>query len=114
MASVSNPVVKVLKKAKKLIADPRHWIKGRYATTKTGRPVASWEEGAECFCAMGAVIRASGAHYDAEQQPPADFLRKAAPRSLTVPQFNDRPETTHTDVMVMFDKAIRLAEGKSA
>lgn len=113
MAVASNPTVKLLKKAKKLIADPRHWRKYWYAATPEGARVLPWAKEAESFCSLGAIIRASETgSFVAENGPAAQLLQKViAEKSFkSVPAFNDDTGTTHTDVMVAFDAAIRLAK----
>jgi hypothetical protein len=97
-----------LRLAKAQIAEPDMWCKGRYAI------------GTRC-CAMGALYRAmsrtppSPMRDDAER---ALYLAAAEARGLflvplgtehDVTVYNDRPSTTHADVLAMFDRAIVIA-----
>ncbi|NEI71008.1 hypothetical protein GR212_15625 [Rhizobium lusitanum] len=97
-----------LVKAKAIIANPRDWGKG---------------EDRDCACALDAlrvgidetdneqdVMRAAGLLRDC-----LPFSFKADPNNWNTPvaQFNDAPETTHADIMALYDRAIAKAEGRS-
>jgi hypothetical protein len=63
--------------ARALIADPKNWGKGDYATTREGESVPATSSQAACFCSYGAVGKVTG-----EEFPEAErtALRKAARR----------------------------------
>lgn len=85
-------------KAKALIADPEKWTKGAF-------------EFRGCYCALGAlgmVERGTPAGYSITAMR---SLRKALPpHYYSVPTFNDKPSTTHADIMALFDRAIEASE----
>lgn len=96
-------------KAKALIDTPEKWGKGKLLNETRQR------------CAIGAV---EGAclhkprldNWDATLACRA-ALRRAAPSSFEFPRanssiaaFNDHPDTTHADIMALFDRAIEEAE----
>jgi hypothetical protein len=111
MASDSNPTVKILKKAKKLIADPQHWTRGASARNAQGRGVIWNNPGAVSFCSIGALHHAAGpVKKDWRAVDRAFLMLKRAAETRDIADFNDDPKTTHTDVMVAFDKAIRMAK----
>ncbi len=88
--------------AKALIADPAKWGKGSFALPDG------------CLCALGAVAKVC-------QFPPdrpwvghpsdvRDCLTRALPGShRVVVSFNDHPDTTHADIMALFDRAINAS-----
>ena len=95
-----------LKAARALIADERNWIKGEYDREVEGRT---------CYCADGALMFATdgvGVPLEGEgnwfaYEGARRALAAHAPRTAHgVINFNDAPDTTHADVLAMFDKAI--------
>jgi hypothetical protein len=110
--------VTVLRRARKLIADPSAWVKGAFKRKR---------KGIQCYCAQGALAAAAGIHIVdkdtlSDEVPgglPSEYyaahltLRKAL-TSLGhddwVPRFNDNPKTDHADVLAAFDRAIELAK----
>lgn len=111
---------KILLAAKKLIADPKSWLKGDYATTKRKKSVAIFSEDAACFCSMGALFRArsdsygSGAvtrekinKYNNACRALNVAIKEVSPTADNIVQFNDDPSTLHSDVIFAFNKAIR-------
>lgn len=92
--------------AKALIDTPEKWGKGAYIP----------REG--CYCALGAVAKVAdhdpeAAWSDDRVKGLWDALAAALPGSRDVPTFNDRPTTTHADIMALFDRAIASAESSS-
>lgn len=86
-----------LRAAKALIDTPERW-------TQCGR-FREFRGATECFCAWGALDRATSRHGEA-----LGWLELAIPTDATLPAFNDDPRTTHADIMKLFDDAIALAE----
>ena len=115
--------VQILEEARALIDTPEKWCRAAYASDRPGRVApdeiehaySPMEPGATCFCMLGAVARA-----DKCDASPHFGSREAylAVRKLEnacggpVSRFNDRPSTTHADVMAVFDEAINRAKGK--
>lgn len=96
--------------ARALIDTPEKWGKGDYEP----RP--------GCFCAAGAIAAAKGVEAcpsSAEEGPEVDALESAlndlgdglSPWASFV-HFNDDYDTTHADVMALFDRAIAAQEGQ--
>ncbi len=106
--------VTVLRRARKLIADPKSWIQHAFTRKR---------KGVQCYCALGAVAAAAGVGFRNNMRlvegwgsSEADFdeahglLKKAADDVIWLPLFNDRDTTTHGDVLAVFDKAIAAAK----
>ena len=94
--------------AKALIDTPEKWRKGDYGSVNT------------CMCALGACRAAiygtteynHRADWHGDDTAAAHALNAALPVSgsmFGVSDFNDAPETTHADVMALFDRAIAAA-----
>ena len=89
-------------KAKALIDTPEKWLKGAL-------------DGDGCFCAVGAVGEARDWDMDAFLAPEFKALLGQLPTEfqkgtyLDVPNYNDHPDTTHADIMALFDRAIEIA-----
>jgi hypothetical protein len=104
--------------ARNRIANPENWTKGTGARDDQGMrvPIAMGTR----FCAMGSLWRCelgdtnhserllNGGNYSQELLDAADLLYEA--NGGSVPKFNDHPDTTHADILNLYDKAIALAE----
>jgi hypothetical protein len=92
-----DPVLATLIAARKLIEKPENWGQGKF-------------ESAGAYCAWGALM--FGSRQLAISNPQNDGYEEAyrAIRDITpyrnLPAFNDRWNTTHADVLALFDKAI--------
>ena len=81
--------------AKALIDTPEKWIKEHYVL-----------EG--CRCASGAVrfVESGGDEFGPLGEAHA-AMRMVLPAGFpSIPDFNDHPDTTHADIMALFDRAI--------
>lgn len=100
--------------ARALIDTPEKWVKDAY--DRHG-----------CYCAIGAIENLGGDwdHYKTKPQLtdaiayalPGDFEAEDASewdtsrgRARVVMQFNDHPDTTHADILALFDRSIAAAE----
>lgn len=102
-------IAEILTQAKSLIDTPDKWIKGKFAAQGPyGYELPFDDDAATCFCALGAATRAMGetdAYNDATMA-----LYYALPAGYSmVSIFNDDEDTTHADVMALFDRAIAKA-----
>lgn len=112
----------ILKLARELISEEKHWDKGAFAT-REGRVLSADEYyEADCFCVMGAVRRADQimnkhyhVHYGNLSEPTALLAKDLPPFTDTegnvldyvderVYQFNDN--ATHAQVLAHLDKVI--------
>lgn len=99
----------VLRDAKELISAPERWTKGAYARDSAGHPVWEMADEAVCWCATGAVCRAT--INDSTLAPEAlEALNNTKSSGRGVAGYNDAAGTTHEDVMAWFDRAIAAAE----
>jgi hypothetical protein len=113
--------VSVLTEARKLIADPEHWLQGRYAETAGHLPVAPKDPKAVRFCSIGAVVhllppdalpeaevrQLSAAVHELEPDWFSGFVKKdlcAARSDRCIAQYND--SHTHEEVLAVWDHAI--------
>ncbi len=107
-----------LRAAKALIDTPKKWTQHALARLGDDQSCFSHDPNAVCFCIIGAISRAESdvACSIAAFRIASNTLLHLT-RSLgfhSVGDFNDHPDTSHTNVMALFDRAIALAEGKSA
>lgn len=93
----------VLRSARARIATPETWTKGTAARNLTGHDVAANSKEAVCWCAMGALW----ADGPLASRVGTSFLR-AAIDGVAVAKFNDGPDTTHADILALYDRAIAL------
>lgn len=107
----------ILRDARALIDTPGKWTQYTYARTALGTKTDASSPRAVCYCASGAINRVeSRISVPFEDKAPAakrarKYLSAAIPGSiLHVPSFNDRSNTTHDDIMALFDRAILSAE----
>jgi hypothetical protein len=97
--------LKVLKEAKEIISDEKSWQKGSYVSAD-----------GKCLCSLGAITKAVNSSVSnpiklygsdvTKYLEAQSVLRSALPLYYDVHTFNDLPETTHKDIMEVFDKAI--------
>ena len=97
----TKTIDQILRKARKYLTDPRHWTQGAYFSGRRN-------------CAIGAVYRAGGYHADDMDGSPSDELTRATLRCLertarvkSLEWWNDNPRRTHTQVLRLFDRAIK-------
>jgi hypothetical protein len=120
----TKSVTKILQEARELILDPDHWIRGHSArTSRRGAVVNLHSPRATCFCASGAIRRASGENTGANKgahESPERLLQRAIRDGLgnklsRVTSFNDRPGRIvkiHGEVIAAFDAAIKLSKSR--
>lgn len=107
---IDTDIVRILRSAKRMISDPRHWTCGEYARTARGNPIGVECAAAVSFCSIGALALASGLSVKAAEDSPAcGFLDAAAKEKnyCWVHSLNDGGG--HEMAMAMFDRAIELA-----
>lgn len=92
--------------AKALIDTPEKWGREEYLDSVTG-----------CMCVIGSVAATMGiAEADVEvSTAEGKSLARALPEgwerdTYGVVKFNDHPDTTHADIMSLFDRAIESCE----
>lgn len=98
--------VEILRAAREKIADPARWRKGWYASDVNGVDCYGHDPEACRWCAIGAIQAVVG-DPDTDQAP-SRALRSAA--GVGAHYFNDKPSTTHSDVLSLFDRAIAAQE----
>lgn len=109
MTKKLDPIVKVLRKASRLIENG--WVQKTDMMKINGKV---------CYCAYGAVEKASeitghGKYLQSEvAQKAMDYLQRAIPfQIMRVVVWNDRPDTKHKDVKKVFRLAVKAAEEAS-
>lgn len=103
--------VELLESAKALIIDPDRWTKSEYARSVNYEACSPNSDAAFCWCALGAVRKAGD--FRSDGNPGRDYLEKVIAsdgKYISVDDFNDLPDTTHSDVISLFDRAIELAK----
>lgn len=111
-----------LRRARELLSDQDHWIKGREAQNEYGIEVLANSEHARSFCLIGAVRRVTLFQTaDSFSLAPRTYVRALellasairARSSFHSPlnaealwTFNDSDDRTHEDVLQMLDAAI--------
>lgn len=111
-------VAQFLERARNVIAQPATWTQCAEARTMGGEGVDGYYESAVQWCAVGALAKARTT-YDIKSLSPVrtisalsfDMLRAVLPEDWeTVSGFNDFHQTTHADIMALYDRAIARAE----
>jgi len=99
--------LRVLVRARELIADERRWCRRTFARGWGGIPVPLQSAAARRFCAVGAVLRAGR-----ELGVPINHAHRALEWQTVRPvqDWNDDPARTHRDVLATFDAAIVTLE----
>lgn len=100
----------VLKDAREFLTEPKRWIKGDLFQNGKGEAVT--RPAATCACLTGALLIGSGGTATPERRDAFDGsvkLLEALTSETLLADFNDRPTTTHADVLAVLDKAIENA-----
>ena len=102
--------LRVLVRARELVADEQRWCRRTFARGWGGIPVPLQSAAARRFCAVGAVLRAGR-----EFGVPINHAHRALEWQTVRPvqDWNDDPVRTHSDVLAAFDAAIVTLEGAS-
>ncbi|WP_316207449.1 hypothetical protein [Bradyrhizobium sp. SZCCHNR3118] len=118
----------ILTEARAIIADPAQWTQEALARDKDGNMVAFSDPAAVCFCAAGAIGKASGAviddrgDWDSSDYTTASlYLAKAAFRLAdtsaytgindgTIKLTDHRDLSAHESILLVLDNAIGLAK----
>ncbi len=100
---LKEEVIDHLQKARKLVEDPRHWIKGRFKVKLNG------DYG---YCMLGALGEVSIDLKDTQVNAAAVYAISSAvqqkTRQETISEFNDSGQTTHEQMLQVFDLAIEM------
>lgn len=118
---MTNSLLRIYKRARRLIASPQCWSKGAVGRDAQGDHVENLSQ-AVSFCPIGALIMSYGEpNYSALPYPERDRLQQPLLRAIRamdksrpvhIPSWNDSPKRTHQEVLNAFDAAIRKMETK--
>ena len=104
--------VTILKKARKLLSNPKRWTKGELARDRAGDATLPASTKAVCFCAEGVLRKYCGLG-TCESSPVFDsafaILHSAAPNNTNPIVYNDG-RLSHANLLKWFDRAIARAE----
>lgn len=111
---MNEKVVEVLKSAKKLISNKKHWIKNHYATDENGHVVGKLgkKDSRACkFCAVGAVdFVTNGKAPFSYAVGLLEFAIPAQSSATGVESYNDARWRTHEEMLDLFQVAIKTAK----
>jgi hypothetical protein len=108
----------ILKQAREILSNPDHWTKGCNARDRYGHSCASAGGEACKWCAHGALCKLTPADTQEEKQKACDirnkamgYLRKVSESRgfISFTYYNDEV-ATHSDILSLFDEAIRLED----
>lgn len=103
--------IQALKKARKLISNPKRWCQFREAQNARGLAVSADDSSAYKFCAAGAILKVAGRDSEEVLVSALKALMKST-RGVGVATYNDKPRRTHAQVLNIFDRAIAKLEKK--
>ena len=107
--------LELLVRAKAKIERPEHWTKGMYARTDTRDQCVPGSSRAEQWCAVGALHAMAVEMGESSFRSKELFLAERAlenclPKNAlrdAVTTYNDSEQTTHADIMELYDCAIK-------
>lgn len=102
-----------LEQSLNLIRKEKHWTK--HVLARTGdKPTQVYSPSADCFCMVGAMLRVSQKNFlsdDAITLSYKHLLTSLINRGHTnIATFNDAEATMHSDVVAVFEEAIKSAK----
>ena len=86
-----------------ILTGPEKWTKGALARSETGQTVYPTDEGAKCFCLIGAIIRAYPPELDSQVRQ--KIFAVLDPKEHNISTWQDAPETTFEMVLEVARKA---------
>lgn len=95
--------------ARKLLSDPKKWIKGAYARSAANHVIRPTSKKAVCFCLSGAILRYTkddDLAYDHAERAVKHVLTRTFASTRSLAGFNDADSTQHADVLRVLDRAI--------
>ena len=105
--------IDTLKAARAVLTSPENWTKGCYARDAAGDACKPYSPNAVKWCAIGACAAVSRQSvYSCKLEMVTDELIKCMPNKPDEPgqgdiaDWQDAPETTHEQMLAMFDCAI--------
>lgn len=112
----------ILIEARAKIQNPENWTKGVYARAKSGKETLPNSKDAVSYCSIGAIFSVLNfsssvdSCYISYQQQKEYYVAFASltdcmseisgSRVLTLSLFNDDPNTTHEEILDLFDRSI--------
>ena len=103
-------VAAILTKARGLIDEPSKWCRYADMLDENGDETAN-PANAVCFCVSGAVWAANDC---SSKLLVSDLLNEFLPVPFnSFVEYNDHPDTTHADIMALFDRAISASLSSS-
>lgn len=118
---MSKTILETLKEMRETLADPANWRQGDYAGVRIGGVTfdlyhnAAINQPANCWCILGALLKAEGNRWSAERHGAERALERAInqlhPKFSGVADFNDSPGRTHEEVLQVIDHAIKREQG---
>jgi hypothetical protein len=102
-SKADREAIAVLSRARELILEEGHWCRGMYARAWFFLPVRPEFKAARRYCALGAIMRAAHELHLPTGRASAALKRQTG--SL-IPNWNDSPRRTHTEVLAAFDAAL--------
>lgn len=97
----------VLITARGFIDTPEKWTKGLPAKDAEGFATSPHDAFAVCFCALGAIEKAARIVKKDHASQVCRFVGDVISKRLV--DFNDNMNTTHADILEVFDKVIAAA-----
>lgn len=128
-------VLYILQEARKLISLPKHWTQETLARDATGTPVSPLDPTACCWCAEGAMHHVMGSPGFTEVSWITSLMAYYTPTyrvevtfdlsnldtptvgrqyHIAVYAFNDMKDTTHAQILSLFDQTIAQLEKEIA
>ena len=104
----------LLREARELLSVAERWTKEGAFLDAAGRARWPGSPTATCFCMVGAVHHVQhlhGAEHYLAARDAVALLRDVLGPGVALVLWNDAPERTHAEVLVVFDRAIALADG---
>jgi hypothetical protein len=91
-----------------LIRDPKNWTTHTFARDALGNPIYELDDGATCFCSIGALYRsfrkAGNEEINQTYYTARSLLDHATPSDHNIVRANDR--STHDEVIQIWERAI--------
>lgn len=103
---MSQETADLLRRGRGKIPTQEQWTRHVHARTAEGYMIDPEAQNAVCWCGYGAILAVDG--FSKDMQLAGAALDNACGEIFST--WQDRPETTHADVLACFDRAITAEE----
>lgn len=111
-APIDAAVLEILERARARLTPAGAWTQGKDARDAWGCGINQTATGAVCWCLEAAIEIAAGESGLLLPGRAIATITALVPDGLSPHRYNDKPTTTHADILGLLDNAIAIVRGR--